>query len=61
MDDVTPRTPPAPLRWWLVLVFVLATATLLTMGRHSSARATDVQPVSTAPPPASPLTDVRAI
>ena len=48
------------LRWWLLLVLVLAMAALITVGRQAPVRALDVQPV-VGEPSVPPLTSVRAV
>lgn len=62
-DDVTDRGlrfRRGPLRWWLFVVLVLATAALLMVGRDAPVRALDAQPVVDPAPPAT-LTNLRAI
>jgi hypothetical protein len=50
-----------PLRWWLLLVLVLAMAALATVGRETPVRALDVTPVGDEPSTPPALTSVRAI
>jgi hypothetical protein len=55
------RSGRAPLRWWLLLVMLLAMAALATVGRQKPVRVLDVTPVVAEPPAPPSLTSVRAI
>jgi hypothetical protein len=52
---------PGPLRWWMLLVVVIAMAALFMVGRHAPISALDPTPVNLEPAPPAALTHLLAV